>query len=280
MHVRLLLLLALLAVPLQRARAHPGVGIVRDRQGNVFYTDLVHVWRITPAGQKSVVVPNVHTHELAIDSLGNVYGEDSRYLGSGEGDDRYRHRIWRRDPDGGVTDLVPWRAGFWREYGFVRDRAGAMYWIKCPARRCSIRRQARPDARTTTTVVAAPGRFAHLINWLAESATEAGVLYVVDGPALRRVDPSGRVTTVAANVGAHLMGLWPTTAGYLYVAVYGARAVVRVNLAGGRITTVARSAAPWALASGPRVPPKTTCRCPEGDPTCHVKADGSCAYGF
>jgi len=246
MHVRLLLLLALLAVPLQRAGAHPGVGIVRDRQGNVFYTDLFQVWRITPAGQKSVVVPNVHTHELAIDSLGNLYGEDSRYLGSGEGDDRYRHRIWRRRPDGRVTDIVPWRAGFWREYGFVHDRAGAMYWIKCPARRCSIHRRERPDARTRTTVLAAPERFAHPINWMAASATEAGVLYVVDGPALRRVDASERVTTVAANVGSQLMGLWPTSTGDVYVAVHAARAVVRVNLASGRITTAARSPAPWA----------------------------------
>jgi len=91
----LLIVLLVLGLPLRRAAAHPGTGIVRDRRGNVYYTDLVHVWRITRAGHKSVVVHNVHTHELAIDSLGNLYGEDSRYLSSGEGDDRYRHRVWR-----------------------------------------------------------------------------------------------------------------------------------------------------------------------------------------
>src|SRR5687768_15883654 len=96
----LLLAVLLLVLPLRSAFGHPGVGIVRDRQGNVFYTDLTHVWRITPAGRKSIVVRDVHTHELAIDSLGNVYGEDSRYLGSGEGDDRWRTRIWRLGPDG------------------------------------------------------------------------------------------------------------------------------------------------------------------------------------
>jgi hypothetical protein len=72
----------LLALPLRWAEAHPGVGIVRDRHGNVFYTDLMHVWRITPAGHKSIVVRDVHTHELAVDSLGNLYGEDNRYLGA------------------------------------------------------------------------------------------------------------------------------------------------------------------------------------------------------
>lgn len=240
----LLLMLLLLALPVRTALAHPGVGIVRDRSGNVFYTDLVHVWRITPAGQKSIVVRDVHTHELAVDSLGNVYGEDNRYLGSGEGDDRYRHRIWRRSPDGRVTDIQPWRAGFWREYGFVRDRAGTMYWIKCPARRCSI--HARVANRRAATVIAAHGRFTDFIRWMAASATEAGVLYVVDGAALRRLDPSGRLTTVAPNIGTQLMGLWPTADGDVYLAVYGARAVVRVRLADGRVTTVAHSPAPWA----------------------------------
>jgi sugar lactone lactonase YvrE len=240
----LVVFLLLLALPLRRAGAHPGVGIVRDRQGNVFYTDLMHVWRITAAGQKSIVVRDVHTHELAVDSVGNVYGEDNRYLGSGEGDDRYRHRIWRRSPDGRVTDIEPWRAGFWRQYGFVRDRAGTMYWIECPARRCSIHARAATDS--ATIVVATPGRFTNSVNWMAASATEAGVLYVVDGRALRRLDSSGRVTTVAENIGTQLMGLWPNADGDVYVAVYDARSVVRVRPADGRVTTVARSPRPWA----------------------------------
>jgi hypothetical protein len=232
----------LLALPLRAASAHPGVGIVRDRQGNVFYTDLVHVWRITPDGRTSIVVRDVHTHELGIDSLGNVYGEDNRYLGSGEGDDRYRHRIWRRSPDGRVTDVVPWQAGFWRDYGFVRDQVGTMYWIKCPEGRCSI--HARTSTQQASTVVAVPERFRTRINWMAASATEPGVLYIIDGPELRRLDPSGRVTTVARNVGPQLMGLWPT-ANDVYVATYGGRAIVRVRLSDGQVTTVARSSAPW-----------------------------------
>ena len=246
-HLVAMLSLLFLALPLGRALAHPGVGIVRDRQGNVFYTDLMQVWRISPDGQKSVAVRDVHTHELAIDSAGNVYGEDNRYLGSGEGDDRYRHRIWRRSPDGRVTDIVPWRMGFWRDYGFVRDRNGAMYWIKCPSRRCSIYRRAfkRGDARGRTTIIARPGHFTRPINWIAASPTQAGVLFVVDGSDLRRVDPSGRVTTVARKVGEHLMGLWPTE-NAVYVAVLGARSVVRIDLADGRITPVVRSPSPWA----------------------------------
>jgi len=219
------------------ASAHPGVGIVMDRRGNVFYTDLVHVWRIAPDGSKSVAVRDVHTHELAIDSLGNLFGEDSEYLGN----DSYRHRIWRRGPDGRIADVVPWRDGFWRDYGFVRDPAGAMYWVQCPERRCEIRKRT-PDGRTT---VVAPGvRFNHPINWIA--AGPDGSLYVVDGPDLRRISREGRVATVARNLGAHLMGMWPDNArNTVHVAVYGRNAVLRIG-PDGRVVPVAQSPSPWA----------------------------------
>jgi hypothetical protein len=216
------------------AAAHPGVGIVMDRQGNVFYTDLVHVWRIAPDGRKSIAVRDVHTHELSIDAAGNLFGEDSEFLGG----ERWRHRIWRRAPDGRVTDVVPWRDGFFREYGFVHDRAGAMYWATCPERRCSIRKRA-PDGRTTTV---GPGvRFNHNINWIA--AGPQGSVWVVDGEELRRIDGQGRISTVA-RVGPMMMGLFPDAQGGLYVAVYGNRSIVRVG-ADGRVATVARTPAPW-----------------------------------
>ncbi|HEX6367393.1 MAG TPA: hypothetical protein VF006_00590 [Longimicrobium sp.] len=227
------LLLLAAAVP---ARAHPGVGIVMDRQGNVFYTDLVHVWRIAPDGRRSIAVRDVHTHELDIDGAGNLFGDDSEYLGG----DRWRHRVWRRAPDGRVTDIIPWRDGFFREYGFVRDRAGAMYWVACPERRCTIRRRT-PDGRTT---VVGPGvRFEHNINWIA--AGPQGSVYVVDGDDLRRIDREGRISTVVRGLGSGMMGLFPDGQGGLYVAVWGSRSVVRVA-ADGRRTTVARTAAPWA----------------------------------
>lgn len=229
-----LLLMLVAAVP---AWAHPGIGIVMDRQGNVFYTDLVHVWRITPDGSKSIAVRDVHTHELAIDDPGNLFGEDSEYLGG----DRYRHRIWRRSPDGRIHDVVPWRDGFWRDYGFIRDRAGAMYWVECPERRCVIRKRT-PDGRTTT--VAPDVRFNHPINWIA--AGPDGSIYVVDGPDLRRIFREGRLTTVARNLGSHPMGLWPDNArNTVHVAVYGRNAVVRIG-PDGRVAPAARSLSPWA----------------------------------
>jgi streptogramin lyase len=60
-HPLKLIILWLFALPVW---GHPGIGIVEDSNGGVFYTDLKQVWRIDPAGNKSVVVRNVHTHEL------------------------------------------------------------------------------------------------------------------------------------------------------------------------------------------------------------------------
>lgn len=226
------LLLLAAAVP---ARAHPPVGIVMDRQGNVFYSDLEHVWRIAPDGRKSIAVRDVHTHELAIDSAGNLFGEDGEYLGG----DRWRHRVWRRGPDGRITDVIPWRDGFWYEYGFVRDRAGAMYWVHCPERPCTIRKRGA-DGRVTT--VAPRVRWGTRINWLA--AAPDGSLIVVDGTDLRRIDRAGRLSTLARNVGEMMMGLWVDARNNVYVAVLRARAVMRVA-PDGRVATVARSPEPW-----------------------------------
>ena len=227
------LLLLAAAVP---ARAHPGVGIVMDRQGNVFYTDLQHVWRIAPSGGRYIAVRDVHTHELAMDAAGNLFGEDSEYLGG----DRWRHRVWRRAPDGRVTEVLPWRDGFLSDYGFVRDRAGGMYWIRCPEERCSIHKRAA-DGRVSNV---APGvRWGTRINWMA--ARLDGSLIVVDGRDLRRIDRGGRPGTLARGVGEMMMGMWVDARNNVYVAVYGSRSVVRVA-PDGRVTTVARSPAPWA----------------------------------
>jgi sugar lactone lactonase YvrE len=86
-------------------------------------------------------------------------------------------------------------------------------------------------------------RWGNNINWMA--AAPDGSLIVVDGRDLRRIDRAGRLGLLARNVGEMMMGMWVDGRSNVYVAVYGARAVMRVA-PDGRTTTVARSAAPWA----------------------------------
>ena len=109
--------------------AHPGIGIVRDSKGNVFFTDLKHVWKLTPGGTKSIAVHDVHTHELWIDTDDNLYGEHLWYEGDATG--KWGHRVWKLAPNGTLTDIIPSRRGFrddYRDFFFVRDKYGAMYW--------------------------------------------------------------------------------------------------------------------------------------------------------
>jgi streptogramin lyase len=232
----------ILAATAGPATAHPPVGIAIAPNGDVFYTDLANVWRITASGEKTIVVPNVHAHDLSVDSSGSLVGEDTRWLGG----DRYRHRIWRRDANGHVTDIVPWKDGSWREYGFARDAAGGMYWVKCtPARVCTIFKR---DRTGHTQNIVSEGRFSGPINWIA--ASPSGDVYVVDGPDLRRVNRRGKLETVArlsmrTDGRHHLMGMSFDRTGNIYVAAHADRTVFRVSPA-GQMRSVARSEAPWA----------------------------------
>ena len=39
--------------------AHPGIGIVKDSKGNIYYTDLKQVWRISSEGSKTAMLNHV-----------------------------------------------------------------------------------------------------------------------------------------------------------------------------------------------------------------------------
>ena len=55
--IKVLLCVLVLMLAGAAAQAHPGVGIVKDSHGNLFYTDTKQVWKITKDGNKSVAVP-------------------------------------------------------------------------------------------------------------------------------------------------------------------------------------------------------------------------------
>ena len=73
-------------------KAHPGIGIVKDSKGNIYYTDLKQVWKISLDGSKKVVVNDVHTHELYIDPQDNLFGEHLWY--NGEAANTWGHYVW------------------------------------------------------------------------------------------------------------------------------------------------------------------------------------------
>jgi hypothetical protein len=233
------IVLTLLAVV---AHAHPGIGIVEDSRGNVFFTDLKQVWKIAPDGKKSVAVPGVHTHELCIDAENNLYGEHLWY--EGDATRKWGHRVWRLKPDGTLSDVIAAREGFLRDYSFVRDRAGNMYWADRGDK--TVIKKSTPAGKTVTH---ATGDF-HDVRWM--TATADGTLFLIDRGHLKQIMPDGKVTTLAAKLSEHKpapdrasqrhyqMGLWVDNKGSVYVAVAEERLVLRVQ-ADGAMSVAARS---------------------------------------
>jgi hypothetical protein len=234
--------------------AHPGVGIVMDSRGGVYYTDLKQVWRISPDGKKTLAVPGVHTHELYLDPDDNLYGEHLWYEGDATG--RWGHRVWRLSSDGALKDIIPARSGFlddYEDFHFVHDANGNMYWA-IRGERTMIRK--RTPAGVVTTLITASFRD---VRWMTAAAD--GTVYLIDRQDLIGIRPDGTMRTMASDLADHdrtflfwhnrhaVMGLWTDTAGNVYVAVAADRLVRRIGPE-GRIEVVARSPWGWAPTGG------------------------------
>src|SRR5712691_6694273 len=81
------------------AAAHPGTGIVVDRQGRVYFTDLKTIWRWEPGGRMTPVVEGKHSHAIRLDTEGDLEGEHLTYDGSHE---KWLTSSWRLESDGRV----------------------------------------------------------------------------------------------------------------------------------------------------------------------------------
>jgi len=237
------------------AFAHPGIGIVMDGRGNVFYTDLKHVWKISLDGRKSIAVANVHTHELYIDANDNLYGEHLWY--EGEATDKWGHYVWKLHSDGKLEQVIPPRQGFREDYqdcSFVCDRAGNMYWADRGAP--TIIRKRTPNGTITDLCKTHDFRDVRSMTCSVD-----GIVYLIDDGNLRRVASDGTVSAIARNLRERsllqffvgdrhsLMGLWLDEDENVYVAVSSGRMIKKVSR-DGKVTVVARSSLPWSPTGG------------------------------
>ncbi len=248
------LIFFLLLASASQAFAHPSVGIVMDSRGNVYYTDLKHVWKLTPDGTKSIAVRNVHTHELYIDPQDNLFGEHLWY--EGDATKKWGHRVWRLSANGTLSDIISVRQGFLDDYDdfhFVHDRHGNMYWVDRGD--SSFIRKRSPGGAVTTI---AGDKFRN-IRWM--TVTAEGTVYIVDTHDLVSISPNGVVRTVARNIAEReksflfftnehaIMGLWTDSKDNVYAAVSADQLVKRISPE-GNVDVVARSVAPWSPTGG------------------------------
>ncbi|MCI0538362.1 MAG: hypothetical protein L0Z50_24405 [Verrucomicrobiales bacterium] len=227
------------------ASAHPGVGIVRDSRGNVFFTDLAQVWGLVPDGTRSVAVSNVHTHELCLDARDNLFGEHLWYDGTTR---KWGHYVWRRSPDGRVEQVIPPSHGFLANYSFVRDATGAMYWADRETTGGPAIRKRSPDGRVTTLL---QSKSLHDIGFMTCSPN--GTVYLIDRSDLICASADGQLRVLAGRLSGDrfkfrqrhkVQGLSADDAGNVWVAVSERRVVKKVSK-DGAVTVVAQLPTPF-----------------------------------
>lgn len=247
--IAIILFQSLAALP---AAAHPGIGIVANSKGEVFYTDLKQVWMISRDGKKTIAVPNVHTHELFMDDHDNLFGEHLWY--NGERANTWSHYVWRRAAGGKVEKVIPNTEGYLKDYSFVRDHHGRMFW-------------AAGDSNCQTIVQKGDGHINRLgsdcfDNIRSMYALGDGSLAVVDFQDLKKVDKQGKVTTVAAKMANRnwdkessrenqhsVMGVWSDYQNNLYTAVSHLRMVKKFGV-DGKEAVAFKTSFPWAPSGG------------------------------
>lgn len=241
-------LAALLFLAQTATHAHPGIGIVKDSNGSVFYTDLKHVWKIDATGKKSIAVRNVHTHELFIDDKDNLYGEHLWY--NGERLDTWGHYVWMLSAGGVLGKVIPDTEGFRKDFSFVRDHQGRMYHAQGPA---GCQHIERVNTNKTTTIIG--DQCLDNVRWM--TASRSAQVFIVDGGDVKKMDANGRLTTLAVdfpqpkataflvNKDHYLGGLTVDKDQNLYVCDFSARNVKRISRT-GEVKIVAETNIPWA----------------------------------
>jgi LPXTG-motif cell wall-anchored protein len=247
------MLLVLMVLPFT-VRAHPGIGIVKDSRGVIYYTDLQQVWKIG-RGIRSVAVPHVHTHELWVDRNDALHGEGGYY---DAGSEKFYHYLWVRHANGRIDTTMSMRRAYQQQdFSLARDQDGNEYYVKrslaLPDTVHIFRRSPGGEEKVFAT-----GSFG-AVNWVHPQ--KDGSLLFVSRNALYRVDASGGIRLIRSGLankvprfgfsGNNIMtwGAWLDAAGNFYVAVFSDQAVKKIDRR-GIMTEVYRSSGKWTPLHG------------------------------
>ncbi|MEA3049792.1 MAG: virginiamycin lyase [Sphingomonadales bacterium] len=262
MKIAPLLLVLGAALLASAAAAHPPYGLVADRAGNFYFSDLEAVWRLAPDGRLSLfrAGDGAHVHELALAPDGAVEGDYNRYESE---TGTYRVGIWHRTPDRRETWVLAPTAAPPKGIGLWQDRAGNRYtaqWVSNDDRRTMLFRRAA-DGRIS--LLYGPREQAAGFREVLVSSVGAmafppdGSLVMADGQVLRRVPPGGAAAIFYQGPAkASLRGLFAAPDGRVLAADMGRRIVVAVS-PGGKAETLYAEKAAWlptaAILAGPRL---------------------------
>ena len=252
------------------AAADPGWGLWVSKSGDIYFTDLMHhrgcVWKLSADGKRTRVIRNKHTHSIYLDPRENLYGTNNIYL---EGKDYNENELWKIDPSGGKSIVIPSTDGTHQFTGgaFAVDREGNVYYPDSERPRqldqYLVKRQ--PDGSQSILAGGARGhkdgkgeaaRFRHIGTM---TSGPDGALYVSDADRIRKVTLDGTVTTVARGLLARkrddpphknfgdtgLYGIAVHKDGTVYVAYHGNRRVLKVSPQ-GEAREIYHAKSPWS----------------------------------
>ncbi len=245
-----------------KAQAHPAWGIVVDRQGQVYFSDLKTVWKIDAQGKLSVfrAADDRHTHELNIDEAGNLYGVDNSYDPATQ---RFFNAAWKMTPAGDFSYLFAPTENLPKGISIWRDRDGNTYSVE---QNNQLKRETLLLRRTPSGDVSvlagssygyADGRGgqAKFRNIIGMAFGPDGSLYLTDSSSVRKVTMDGTVTTLARNVvaenasgnpagGIPLFGIAVDAQGNAFVADWGNRRILKIA-PDGQMSTPIRAEESW-----------------------------------
>ena len=244
-------LIILLIASVGSLYAHPGIGLVKDSKGNLFYTDLSKILKVSTDGKQTVVVPNVHSHEIFMDKDDNLYGVHLWY--TGEASNKWMFYYWTRRKDGTIVKLQNDTEGFEQSFSFVRDALGNHYLNRKWKDGYEFYR-IKPDS---TIEILGQGKFDD-IRWMF--CTEGGTLYFIDLYKIYQLK-NGQFRLIALNLidktvpfswmdkRHSLYGLWADDAENIYVCVYSGQKIKKIAQ-DGIVSTIYQSKLNWSPTNG------------------------------
>lgn len=261
-------IVAVCVLMIDDAWAHPAWGIVVDRQGQVYFSDLETVWKIDAQGKLTIFRAGMsgrHIHELAIDENGNLYGPDYSYVNETQG---YINAIWKMTPAGEFTYILAPTDNLPRGMSILKDRDGNMYSVEQNnhLKRETLLLKRTPSGNVTVLAGSSYGQMdgkgsqAKFRSIVGMAFGPDGSLYMADSTSVRKVTMDGAVTTLASDLDAKdpdknrvneemawgsLMGLSVNAQGDVYVADLRNRRVLKVSR-DGALSTITRAEPPWS----------------------------------
>ena len=222
------------------ASAHPGSGIVVDKNGQVYFTDTGKgVWKIDAQG-KLTFMPASKFHWMTIDPVG-YFAESQKSFGE------YFERVTEQSSKLALIMCS--------DFPLVLNKDGNIYYADTRHSSAKIVRRV-PDGKES---VLASDKIFEFVSGIA--AGQDGSIYITEASnpnanTIRKISMDGTVSIIATFIGkaakdlplktvpSYCRGLAVDAQGFVYVAATGSRSVLKISPQ-GVVKTILQESSPW-----------------------------------